>query len=87
MKAIIDEDEVRIIPTLDEVKGLCKIGHGADTCSWLLCGPNSWECSCLNKPKFILMRRKSGEMTAMRDGCDKVNNFRPEKYGIGTFEF
>ena len=77
MKAIVHSWYTDVFPTDEEVKEICKPGAGADTCSWLLMGPNGWECCCLNKNHSIVNRREKGEMIAMRDGCEKVKNFNP----------
>ena len=90
MKAIIDDFSTDIYQTDSEVKELCCPGNGADTCSWLLMGPNGWECCCLNKPYDLLDRHMKGQLTAMRDGCDKVNNFHPYELdldGVREIEF
>lgn len=80
MKAIIHDFSTNIFPTDDEVKEHCRPGAGADTCSWLTMSPKGWECVCLDKPGYLMDRRDKGQMTAMRDGCDKVNAFNPGAY-------
>ena len=75
MKITIHALHCDVRPTEDEVKTLCRPGHGADTCSWLMMDANGWYCSGLNKPPHLIERRESGDMNAMRDGCDKVNSF------------
>lgn len=89
MKAIISGWHTDIFPNDDEVKEHCKIGQGADTCSWLTMGSDGWHCFCLHRSAVasISERRKNGTMVAMRDGCDKVNNFKPWEHGMGTAEF
>ena len=69
--------------TSDEVKEFCTPGKGADTCAWLLIGSNGWECCCLHKPKILIERFKNKKMVALRDGCEKVNEFEPQKFNIG----
>lgn len=73
MKAKVYDFYTDIFPTDEEVKELCKPGEGVNTCSWLLMSSKGWECCCLNKPISLVNRRKLKTMTAMRDGCDKVN--------------
>ena len=87
MKAIIDAWHTDIFPTNEEVKELCKPGAGADTCSWLVMAPTGWECLCLHRPFAISDRRDKGTIVAMRDGCDKVNNFNPCGKGEGEITF
>ena len=72
MKVVIREWHTKIFPTDEEVKELCKPGHGEDTCIWLLVAPTGWECCCLNKPTSLLDRWERGGTTAKRNGCDKV---------------
>ena len=86
MRANVHDWYTDMYPTDDEVKELCKPGAGADTCSWLLMSPSGWECCCLHKNPTLAERHSKGEMVAMRDGCDKVNNFNPiGKIGEHTF--
>ena len=87
MKAIIYGGCTDIFPTKEEVKEFCKPGAGPDTCSWLICGKNGFECRCLHRPQTLADRRQKGLLHAKRDGCEKVKNFNPLKYGLGTFEF
>lgn len=77
MRAIVCDFSTDIIPTDEEVKEICKPGAGADTCSWLTMTSKGWSCVCLNRPWSLVERRNKGEMNAVRDGCDKVNNFSP----------
>ena len=77
MLAKISDWHTDIYPTEEEVKEICKPGAGADTCSWLMMGMDGWQCCCLHAPQTIIDRREKGEMVAMRNGCEKVNNFSP----------
>lgn len=77
MKAIVHDFHTDIFPTDEEVKELCRPGQGADTCSWLLVGSKGWECCCLNKHPVLVERHEKKTMVALRDGCDRVNNFHP----------
>jgi len=87
MKAIIDEYTTDIFLNDKEIKEFCKIGQGADTCIWLLCGSKGFECCCLNKPYDLLERWRKGETVARRDGCDKVKNFNSGNQDKREVEF
>ena len=87
MRAIIHSWSTEIFPTETEVKEFCKPGTGADTCSWLAMASTGWECLSLNRPHSIMERREKGTMVAMRDGCEKVNNFSPAGQGEGELFF
>ena len=82
MKAKIYDWHTEIYPTPEEVKEYCKPGSGADTCSWLVLDPYGWRCVCREKSNFmsLLDKHRKGELVAMRDGCEKVNTFRPYEY-------
>lgn len=86
MKAKIYDCHTDIFPTDEEVKELCLPGAAENTCIWLLMTPEGWECCCLHKNPALLAKWERGETVAKRDGCDKVNNFQPHKYGIGEFD-
>lgn len=75
MKAIVHDWHTDIELDGDEVETHCTPGKGADTCSWLLAGHGGWSCCYHHKHPSIIKRRKTGDMVAMRDGCDKVKNF------------
>ncbi len=77
MKAIVYDWYTDIYPSDEEVKSLCKIGQGADTCIWLVMSPDGWECTCLHRPHALLDRWEKGLTVAKRNGCDPVNNFDP----------
>lgn len=59
-----------------EVKELCRPGAGADTCIWLVCGENGFECINYNRQVPNLLgesledRWRRGATVAKRDGCD-----------------
>ena len=53
---------------------ICKIGQGADCCSWLICGSSGFECSILEQHPTIVKRRAINDMVAMRDGCPEMKN-------------
>lgn len=86
MKAIVRDFYTVIFPTNEEAMELCKPGHGADTCSWLMMSAKGWECCCKNKPAILLERHRNKTMVALRDGCDKVNGFSPTGL-FGEIEF
>ncbi len=75
MIAKIKDETVAVFPTDSEVKSICKIGQGADTCSWLVMSPKGWGCLYHNKPTSLIKRRELKTMTAMRDGCGVVKHF------------
>ena len=77
MKIVVHDFYTEAFPTVDEVKELCRPGEGANTCSWLVCGMNGFECLYYNKPIYLVNRRENGTMSALRDGCDKTRNFEP----------
>ena len=77
MKVIVYADYTRIFPTDDEITTLCKPGQRSDTCVWLICGVDGFECCLYNKPYDLLDRWSKGKTVAKRDGCDKVNKFYP----------
>jgi len=85
MKAIVSEFHTDFYPTKEEVKELCRPGQGADTCIWLIMGNFVLECCCNHRPPYIVERWIKGETTAKRDGCDKVNSFKPMELGEVVF--
>lgn len=54
------------------IKELCRPGKGADTCRYLMCGPDGWECG--KHQEFFrqeLDRRSAeGSMGAKGDNCE-----------------
>ena len=75
MKAIVYDFYTDIFLNTEEVTEHCKPGEGDNTCVWLTCGSNGWQCCKYHKPFQLIDRLEKGETTAKRDGCDKVNNF------------
>ena len=74
MRAIVHDFHTEVFPNKDEIDRLCKIGHGADTCIFLLVGPDGFECHGLNKMPIwsLIERARRGETNAQREGCDEV---------------
>lgn len=70
--------------SVEEMKKLCKPGHGEDTCSWLVCGAGGFECLYYHKPQSLIDRRKAKTMVAMRDGCTEVKGINLDELGVGT---
>lgn len=55
-------------------KELCRPGKGADTCRYLVCGPNGFECA-KHQDGFrqeIDRRHRAGSMVAKGDNCEGV---------------
>ena len=88
MKLIVYDWHTVICPTDEEIKEkeLCNIGAGPDTCIWLVVSPDGFECTCLNKPHYLVERLEKGLTTAKKDGCDFVNNLDIQEMGFGTHE-
>lgn len=87
MKAVIHDFYTEIFLESHEFYKHCTPGQGADTCSWVVSGGDGFECTYHNKPYDLVNRREAGEMTAMRDGCDKVREFSPMEHGECTVIF
>ena len=85
MKAKVYDWYTDIFPTNDDIDKLCKPGQGANTCIWLLVAPTGFECCSKHRPKALLDRLEAGNTVAKRDGCDKVNNWNPDKKGEVEF--
>ena len=66
-----------------EMKHLCTPSKEADTCVWLVLGPDGFECTCLNRPPSLLNRWRAGNTVAKRDGCDFVKNIVPSELDLG----
>lgn len=77
MRAVVYDWYTEVFPTAEEIRELCRPGAGADTCVWLVAGPDGMECTCLNKPYLLSKRHSDGLTVAKRDGCDKVKDFEP----------
>jgi hypothetical protein len=77
MKAKITDQKTEIFLTKEEVMEYCKPGEGANTCVWLMCEINGFECACKCRPAALVDRWIKGETNAKRNGCDKVNNYNP----------
>ncbi|GAI67530.1 unnamed protein product [marine sediment metagenome] len=62
----------------EEVMRLCRPGAGEDTCIWLVCGKDGFECLFYNRRARSLTgeiledRWKAGLTVAKRDGCDEI---------------
>lgn len=91
MRAIIKNFTTDIYPSDEEVQELCRPGQGADTCIWLMMGPDGWFCSYYNRQGISLTgetleeRWCRGATVAKRDGCDKVKNMSFHQEGEITF--
>lgn len=59
--------------TKEYIKDTCKIGQGNNTCRYLLCGPNGFECGKLGASKGVIDSRVD-YMTAKSDNCEGVDN-------------
>ncbi|GAJ17400.1 unnamed protein product [marine sediment metagenome] len=64
---------------IDEVKRLCRLGAGAETCIWLVCGGKGFECLYYNRNEgcnligeTLQERWEKGLTVAKRDGCDEI---------------
>ena len=79
MKAVIYDAHTTLWPNTEEVKRLCKIGEGAETCILLLVGPDGFECHAKNKMLIwsLIERARRGETNAQREGCEEVDNWSP----------
>ena len=86
MKVTVHDWHTNIILTPEEVRHLCTPGEGADTCIWLVCGANGFECSCFHRNHSLSDRWRKGKTVAKRDGCDFVNNIKPFRLGAGEHE-
>ena len=78
MKVIVSDLYTEIFPDEEEIKNLCQIGKGPETCVWLICGRKGFECTYYDKPISLLLRWREGETTAKRDGCDKVKGLHKD---------
>lgn len=87
MRAEIHNGYTSIFPANEEVDELCHPGAGADTCIWLVIGPNGWECLYYHRGGTSLAggtleeRWKQGLTVAKKDGCDKVRSSKPVSKG------
>lgn len=66
---------------IEEVRELCHVGSGADTCVWLAAGPKGFECLYYHRHEgrnlegeTLEQMWQAGKTVAKRDGCDKVRN-------------
>lgn len=73
-------------PTKDEIERVCKIGQGDDTCVWLVCGAEGFECSCCHKPVHLLKQWEAGQTIAKRNGCNTMNSINTVDLGAGVHE-
>lgn len=66
---------------IEHVRSLCKIGEGAACCSFLVCGPNGFECAKDPVNQGILplltQRREQKAMVALADNCSGPPSFVP----------
>ena len=88
MRAVVYPFHVAVFPDKDEVKRLCRIAQGADTCIFLVAGPSGFECHGLNKMPImsVIDRAERGETNARRMGCDEVLTFNPLGGDMGEVE-
>ena len=86
MKVQVNDWSTDGFPTNKEMEDVCKIGQGDETCIWLVCGANGFECSCNHKPHALLERWRKGMTIAKRDGCDAMNNLDTVGLGAGVHE-
>lgn len=82
MKVKVFDWFTEIFPDDNEIKELCNIGQGADTCVWLIVSGRGFECTYHNKPFYLVERWLRGETTAKRDGCDKVKDWNKLVEGV-----
>ena len=58
----------------DYVKDICKIGQGELCCSYLLMGPDGYECAKWDKNigfrRAIEIRRANGTIKSLGDNCN-----------------
>jgi len=65
------EDNV-ILLSKDEAITMCKLGEGANTCIWLLCGQEGLVCHYYSRPTGLVLRWEQNLTVAKRDGCPEV---------------
>lgn len=66
--------------TEEQLRNLCLMGQGPATCSYIMHGPNGFECSKGTELQpFIETRRETKTITAMGDNCDGPPSFTPKK--------
>lgn len=52
---------------------VCKTGQGANTCRYVICGPNGFECAKHSQLKETLdSRAEAGAMVAQSDNCEGI---------------
>lgn len=65
--------------TTEQLKDLCRLGQKAETCSFLVHGPDGWGCAKRTSLEMmILSRRANRSMTAMGDNCEGPPTFTPK---------
>lgn len=76
MKAVIHNYHTELFPSDEEVKSLCKIGQGADTCILLTISGKGWECHHQDRGPLIstIERARRNETNAIREGCEFLDN-------------
>lgn len=75
MKAIVHDFHTQVFPSTEDVRDLCKIWEGKETCIFLVMDSNNgWECHALNRMPImsLIERSERGETHAQRQGCDRV---------------
>jgi hypothetical protein len=85
MKVKVEGWYTDIFLNIEEVQKLCKPGAGDDTCIFIVCGADGFQCACLHG-SMIPSHMYDGEGNAKRKGCDFVKNIEPSEFGIGEFE-
>lgn len=68
MRAVIGDFETDIYLEKSEALEHCRPGEGPETCVWLLCGSQGWQCSAYHKPWALVERHRRGETSAKREG-------------------
>lgn len=67
--------------TKSEVMTLCRPGAGPDTCIWLVCGKDGFDCLCYDRRvpsltgEILEDRWQAGLTVAKRDGCDEIRKY------------
>jgi hypothetical protein len=78
MRIVKREGYTAIILDIEEVKKNCRPGAGPDTCIWLVCGAEGFECLYYKKDvesltgDTLIERWRRGQTVAKRDGCDEI---------------
>ncbi len=86
MKVVVEDWYTDIELNETEVKTLCKLGQGANTCILLVCGHKGFKCCSKHRSTIISLidRCEQGLTNAKRMGCKFVDDISPFDLGIGT---